>query len=86
MTLPSWGTNDRRCKFWQNGNWRGLVVPVALLLVGEVFVVWTRYGVLRSLSPSQIALAGVEALADGSIVSATAQTLAAAFAEVAIGR
>ena len=72
-------------KFWRNANWRGLVVPIALLLVGEVFVVWTGYRGAAFASPSQIALAGVEALADGSIVSATTQTLVAAFAGVAIG-
>jgi ABC-type nitrate/sulfonate/bicarbonate transport system permease component len=69
----------------QRINWRGFVVPLALLLVAELAVAITGYRGAALARPSDIAAAAVEALRDGSMLAATAQTLLSAFAGVAIG-
>jgi ABC-type nitrate/sulfonate/bicarbonate transport system permease component len=69
----------------QRINWRGFVVPLALLLVAEVAVAVTGYRGAALARPSDIAAAAVEALRDGSMLTATAQTLLSAFAGVAVG-
>lgn len=67
------------------GSWRGLVVPVLLILAAEVAA---RVSHLQSDSlaaPSQIIRAGLDALSDGSLLRATGETLACAALGLAIG-
>ncbi|MGY4307001.1 ABC-type nitrate/sulfonate/bicarbonate transport system permease component [Bradyrhizobium sp. USDA 4369] len=62
-----------------------LLLPIAALLVFEA---WMRLAAVQSDSlapPSAIALALAGALADGSLLAATRDTLASAFAGLAIG-
>ena len=64
---------------------RGLVLPVALVAVAELLV---RGRGLRSdaiAAPSEVLLAWLRALVDGTLLSATAETLACAVAGLAIG-
>jgi NitT/TauT family transport system permease protein len=64
---------------------KGLLLPVAILVAFEI---WARAIHLQSDSlapPSAIAVALVEALADGSVLIATRDTLISAFAGLAIG-
>jgi ABC-type nitrate/sulfonate/bicarbonate transport system permease component len=64
---------------------KGLLLPVAILVAFEI---WARAIHLQSDSlapPSAIAVALVEALADGSVLIATRDTLISAFAGLTIG-
>jgi NitT/TauT family transport system permease protein len=66
-------------------DWRGLVVPVALVIAAEIAA---RVSHLQSDSlaaPSQILVAAINALRDGSLLRATGQTLACAGLGLAIG-
>lgn len=67
------------------GWWKGLVVPAALVVAAEIAL--RSYGsVSMSLAaPSDIAVALVKGLANGSILAATGQTLATAGAGLALG-
>lgn len=64
---------------------KGVIFPVALLLVAEL--VFRVLGVTSDTlaAPSSIAAAAWAALLDGSLVTATAQTLWATFAGLALG-
>ncbi|MDB5657274.1 MAG: transporter permease [Tardiphaga sp.] len=64
---------------------KAAVLPVALLLALEL---WARSSGIQSdalAPPSAVAVALVEAFADGSILAATRDTLASAFAGLAVG-
>ncbi len=67
------------------GRWRGLVVPAGLVIAAEVAARATGLQSDSLARPSDIAVAGAAALVDGTMLRATAQTLAAAFAGLAIG-
>jgi len=64
---------------------RGLLVPVALMIGLEALVQFTGFTSSSIASPSQVALAFLAVLKDGSLFSATWQTLGAAAGGVAIG-
>ena len=72
----------------KNG-WRrlpiGLLLPVGLLLLAEAAVDFSTVHSDTIASPGAAAVAGFGAFADGSILFATGQTLAAAFAGLALG-
>jgi ABC-type nitrate/sulfonate/bicarbonate transport system permease component len=70
---------------WRVTAWRGLVVPVSLLVLAEIAAVATHLESDALARPSEIIVAAVKALVDGSILLATAQTLWAAAAGLAIG-
>lgn len=64
---------------------RGAVVPVLLIALAEAIM---RFGDVQTTSfaaPSEIAMAWVEALADGSLLQRTFETLASCFLGLAIG-
>ena len=64
--------------------WRALVLPAALLILAEIGA--RLSGPSDSVAPpSAVVAALVEALADGSLLVATRDTLASAFAGLAIG-
>jgi len=65
--------------------WRGAVLPLAVIATAEIAL---RVSGIRSdglARPGEIALATAQALADGSLLRATLQTLACALAGLAIG-
>jgi ABC-type nitrate/sulfonate/bicarbonate transport system permease component len=64
---------------------KGLVFPVATLLVLEALARLTHLRSDSLAAPSEIALAFGEAFADGSLLQATRDTLVSAFAGLAIG-
>jgi ABC-type nitrate/sulfonate/bicarbonate transport system permease component len=78
MTAPMRGT-------WRGAAWRGLLVPAALLVLAEIGAVATHLESDALARPSEIILAALKSLADGSLLSATAQTLWAAAAGLAFG-
>ncbi|MGE0797064.1 MAG: ABC transporter permease [Lautropia sp.] len=57
--------------------WRGWVLPIAAAALAELAVRVLDYRSDTLAMPSQVAAAGVEALAEGSLLHATVQTLAA---------
>jgi ABC-type nitrate/sulfonate/bicarbonate transport system permease component len=66
-------------------DWRGAVVPIGIVLLAELFV---RFGGSTGdmvAAPSAILVAIVVAIADGSLASATLETLGAAMGGLAIG-
>src|SRR5436190_16598552 len=66
--------------------WKGLALPVALIVAGEIAGRMANLTDIDSLAPpSSILLAFVEALHDGSVLTTTRDTLATAFAGLAIG-
>jgi ABC-type nitrate/sulfonate/bicarbonate transport system permease component len=65
-------------------DWRALVLPAALLALAEIGA--RANGASDSVAPpSQVAVALVGAIADGSLIVATRDTLASAFGGLAIG-
>jgi ABC-type nitrate/sulfonate/bicarbonate transport system permease component len=78
MTAPRSGT-------WRGAAWRGLVVPAALLVLAEIAAAVTHLESDALARPSEIVLAALKALADGSLLLATAQTLWAAASGLALG-
>jgi ABC-type nitrate/sulfonate/bicarbonate transport system permease component len=65
-------------------DWRGFVLPAALLITAEIGA--RAGGPSDSVAPpSEVALSFVEALRDGSLLTATRDTLACAFGGLAIG-
>lgn len=68
-----------------SGRWKAFVLPVAALIVCELAARITNVQSDSLAPPSAIAVALVEALGDGSILKATRDTLASAFAGLAIG-
>jgi ABC-type nitrate/sulfonate/bicarbonate transport system permease component len=64
---------------------RGIVVPLAILLVSEAAIRLTGYHSDSLAAPSQVFVAGAAAIADGSLGYATVQTLLSAIAGLAIG-
>lgn len=65
--------------------WQGWLVPPALLLAAELAMRITGIKSDSLALPSQILLAGVDALANGSLLRATLQTLTSALGGVLIG-
>jgi ABC-type nitrate/sulfonate/bicarbonate transport system permease component len=65
--------------------WRGLVVPVSLLVLAEIAAVATHLESDALARPSEVIVAAGKALADGSLLLSTAQTLWAAAGGLAIG-
>jgi NitT/TauT family transport system permease protein len=66
------------------GAWRGLAVPLALLVLAEIAATATHLESDALARPSEIVVAGWKALADGSLLLATAQTLWSAAAGLAL--
>jgi ABC-type nitrate/sulfonate/bicarbonate transport system permease component len=66
-------------------DWRGLVFPALLLVAAELSIVITGYQGASVARPSDVANGAIEALLDGSMLKATAQTLMAAGAGLLIG-
>jgi ABC-type nitrate/sulfonate/bicarbonate transport system permease component len=64
---------------------RGLVVPAGALAVLQIAALATHLQSDTLAAPAAVAVAGAHALADGAIVLATLQTLANAFAGLALG-
>jgi ABC-type nitrate/sulfonate/bicarbonate transport system permease component len=66
-------------------NWRGWVLPALVVVASELLIrlIVTDSDVL--VPPSKIAAAGVVAMADGSLLQATFETLVAAVAGLALG-
>ncbi len=68
-----------------SGWWKGLVAPAALIAAAEIAMrVWGSAS-MSLAAPSDIAVALAKGLADGSVLHATGQTLAAAGAGLALG-
>jgi ABC-type nitrate/sulfonate/bicarbonate transport system permease component len=65
--------------------WRGLVFPLALIVIAQVAAMATHLQSFTLASPADALAAGAGALADGSLAVATAQTLANAFGGLALG-
>lgn len=64
---------------------RGLVLPVALVVVAELLVRGRGLESDAIAAPSRVAVAWYQALLDGTLLSATAETLACAIGGLAIG-
>lgn len=64
---------------------RGLVFPVAVLVIAQIAAMATHLQSYTLAAPSEAFLAGVHAIADGSLLVATLQTLANAFGGLALG-
>jgi len=69
----------------QRSGWRGLVIPVGLILLAEGAARATGWESSMLAMPSAIAAAFVAALADGTIFTATLQTLATSLGGLALG-
>src|SRR4051794_22913472 len=65
--------------------WHGWLVPPGLLLAAELALHVSGMRSDNLALPSQVLLAGAAALADGSLLHATLQTLASALGGVIIG-
>lgn len=66
--------------------WKGLALPVVLIVAGEIAGRMANLTDIDSLAPpSSIVLAFIEAARDGSVLTTTRDTLATAFAGLAIG-
>ena len=65
--------------------WRGLVIPVGLVLSAEALARATGWESTMLAAPSGIAAAFFTALIDGTLVAATLQTLATSLAGLGIG-
>lgn len=78
-------TGGRAGARWVAARWRGLVFPVALLSVSEFAARATHFRSDAIAMPSEVAVAWWDALLDGSLSVATAQTLTAALLAVALG-
>jgi ABC-type nitrate/sulfonate/bicarbonate transport system permease component len=65
--------------------WRAFVVPAGLILVAEAIARATNLQSDSLAAPSQIAIAGVHALLDGTLLRASLDTLWMAFLGVALG-
>ena len=63
----------------------GLIFPFGLLLLAQVMAVWSHLQSDSIAPPNEVLSAGWDALLDGSILQATADTLIAAFSGLAIG-
>ncbi len=70
---------------WRGAAWRGLVVPVGLLVLAEIAAAVTHLDSDALARPSEIIPAGAAALFDGSLLWATVETLWAAAAGLLIG-
>jgi NitT/TauT family transport system permease protein len=64
---------------------KAIVVPVALVVLAELAVRLTGFHSDSVAPPSEVAVAAVRALGDGSIAQATGETLASAFGGLALG-
>ncbi|MGD9920320.1 MAG: ABC transporter permease [Pseudorhodoplanes sp.] len=66
-------------------DWRGLVIPIGLVVAAEVAVRATGWESSMLAAPSVIAAAFWTALTDGTLVTATYQTLATSLSGLGIG-
>ncbi|HWV43134.1 ABC transporter permease [Pseudorhodoplanes sp.] len=69
----------------QRFGWRGLVLPVGFLVAAETAMRATGWESSLLAAPSAIAVAFATALADGTIATATLQTLATSLGGLALG-
>ena len=69
----------------QGVGWRGLVIPVAFFVLAELVARATGWESSMLAVPSAIAIAFVTALTDGTIFTATLQTLATSLGGLALG-
>lgn len=65
--------------------WIGFIFPLAVLALAQIWAGSSDFHSDSLAAPSQIAVALIEGLRDGSILNATFETLAAAFGGLAIG-
>ncbi len=66
--------------------WKGLALPVTLIVAGEIFGRMANLTDIDSLAPpSAIVMAFVEAVRDGSVLTTTRDTLVTAFTGLVIG-
>ncbi len=66
--------------------WKGLALPVALIVIGEITGRMANLTDIDSLAPpSAILMAFFEAVADGSVLTTTRDTLVTAFTGLALG-
>lgn len=68
-----------------SGRLKGAVVPVVLLLLAEIYSLATGVQSAALAAPHEIVVAFFQALADGSLLVSTLQTLGAALSGMAIG-
>lgn len=66
-------------------NWRGLVVPLGLLIIAQAISMFSSTHSEVFAAPSAIIAAGAAALRNGELMRATAETLATAMGGLAIG-
>ncbi len=66
-------------------NWRGWVLPAIVVVASELLIRQTVTDSDVLVPPSKIAAASVVAMADGSLLHATFETLAAAAGGLALG-
>lgn len=66
-------------------NWRGAILPVGFIAAAQLAALVRGVESDALASPAQIALATLQALTSGALLMATAETLAAALAGLAIG-
>lgn len=66
-------------------NWRAFVMPATLILVAELVAQATHLQSDSLAAPSQIGIVGIYALFDGTLLSASLETLWTALAGMAIG-
>ncbi len=69
----------------RSGKWRGLVVPVALVVIAEIAARSTEITSDTLAAPSAVIVAGIKAMGDGTILAATGQTLATALGGLGLG-
>lgn len=66
-------------------DWRGAVLPVAVIAIVQIYVMTSRVKFDNIAAPTAIAAAGWQAVADGTLLQATLQTLGSALGGLAIG-
>ncbi|HVO15874.1 MAG TPA: ABC transporter permease subunit [Alphaproteobacteria bacterium] len=64
---------------------KAVVVPVALVVLAELAIRLTGFRSDSVAPPSEVVVAAIQALTDGSIARATGETLASAFGGLALG-
>jgi sulfonate transport system permease protein len=77
------GTGEKKPGFFSR--YRGLIFPVCLLLLGQVLYTASNMQSDSIAAPSETVMALFEAMGDGSLLQATADTLIAAFTGLAVG-
>jgi ABC-type nitrate/sulfonate/bicarbonate transport system permease component len=66
-------------------DWRGAVVPIAAIVIVQVYVMTSRIKFDNIAAPTAVAAAGWQAVADGTLLRTTLETLGSALGGLAIG-